>query len=98
MFYQDILDLIKQRQGISDPESIERKERRELERSMKQAPLSADDFQMFKKKFVDEYGGEKIKNTGMTHSEFLLYLKDGTREGESQETQSLREFLQNLEK
>jgi hypothetical protein len=98
MITQDILDLIRQRQGIFDSESKERKERRRFERSMQQAPLSADDFQTFKKNFVDKYGGEKIQNTGMTHSEFLQYLKDGTREGDRQEISSLREFLRNLEK
>lgn len=48
-----------------------------------EAPLSADDWQEFKRKFVEEYGGEKVQDTGMTHSEFIQYLKDGTREGQS---------------
>jgi hypothetical protein len=98
MSARSLLDLIKQRQGILDQETEEQKERRLFEQSMRKAPLSADDFQIFKKNFVEEYGGEKVQDTGMTHSEFLQYLKDGTREGESTENSALRRFLYNLDK
>jgi hypothetical protein len=43
--------------------------------------MSADDWQEFKRKFVEEYGGEPIEPTGMTHSEFMNYIKtSGHRE------------------
>lgn len=45
--------------------------------------LSADDWQEFKRKFVLEYGGELVQPTGMTHSEFLNYIKtSGRREND----------------
>ena len=43
-------------------------------------PMTADAWQTFKKDFIDEYGGEKVKETGFTDSEFLEWFKDGTRE------------------
>jgi len=47
------------------------------------APLRADDWQEFKRKFVEEYGGEPIEPTGMSHSEFMDYIKTaGVREGD----------------
>jgi hypothetical protein len=94
----DILELIKRRQGKLSQETPEQKERRLLEQSMRRAPVSADDFQEFKRKFVDEYGGEKVQDTGMTHSEFLQYIKNGIREGDSNESNSLRRFLNDLDK
>jgi hypothetical protein len=98
MSAKKILDMIKQRQGNLELETDEQKERKLYELSMRRAPLSADDFQIFKKNFVEEYGGEKVQDTGMTHSEFLQYMKDGTREGESIENNALRRFLYNLDK
>ena len=44
------------------------------------ASPSADDWQRFKRDFVDEYAGEKVQATGMTHSDFFDYFKNGTRE------------------
>lgn len=46
------------------------------------ASPSADDFQKFKRDFIEEYNGEQVKPTGMTHSEFFDYFKNGTRECE----------------
>ena len=47
------------------------------------APLSADSWQEFKRKFVETYGDEKIQPTGMTHSEYMEYIKtSGWREGD----------------
>jgi len=47
------------------------------------APLTADEWQEFKRKFVEEYGGEPVQPSGMTHSEFLHYIKtSGEREGD----------------
>jgi len=48
-----------------------------------EAPLSADEWQEFKRKFVETYGDEKIQPTGMTHSEYMDYIKtSGWREGD----------------
>lgn len=48
-----------------------------------EAPLSADAWQEFKRKFVETYGDEKIQPTGMTHSEYMDYIKtSGWREGD----------------
>ena len=43
-------------------------------------PLTADEWQEFKRKFIAEYGGEKVQDDGLTHTEFLQYIKDGYRE------------------
>lgn len=48
-----------------------------------QAPLKADDWQEFRRKFVETYRDEKIQPTGMTHSEYMEYIKtSGWREGD----------------
>ena len=47
------------------------------------APVSADDWQEFKRKFVESIGNEKIQPTGMTHSEFIQYIdSSGWRDGD----------------
>ena len=56
-------------------------------------PMDADNWQTFKKNFVDEYGGEKVKETGMTDGEFFDWFKTGKRE---LEPKSLRERLAEL--
>ena len=100
MSAKDLLDLIRERQGISvlNPKTPEEKERYKLEQSMKRAPVSQDDWQEFKRKFVEEYGDEKVQLDGMTHSEFIQYLKDGTREGADpySDSEKLRDFLRRL--
>ena len=97
MSTKSILDMIRDRQNGFDNESQEEKERRLFEESMYRAPVSADDWQEFKRKFVEEYGSEKVKADGMTHSEFLQYLKDSTREGDEYiQRQTLRDFLRKL--
>ena len=95
---QDILDMIRQKRSCyTDEQLAERKKQREWEESFKRAPVSAEDFQRFKKDFVAEYGGEKVQSTGMTHSEFLRYMKDSYREGVENDSilpsESLRDFL-----
>ena len=70
MSAKSILDMIRESKEVDKEETP-------------RCPLSADDWQEFKRKFVEEYGGEKVQDTGMTHSEFIQYLKDGTREGQS---------------
>ena len=97
---QDILDMIRRKRSCyTDEQLAERKKQREWEESFKRAPVSADDWQEFKRKFVAEYGGEKVQSTGMTHSEFLRYMKDSYREGVENDSilpsESLRDFLKN---
>ena len=48
------------------------------------ASPSADDWQKFKRDFVEEYAGERVQATGMTHSDFFDYFKNGVRECESE--------------
>ena len=82
---KSILDMIKERQS-------------KFESQFERAPVSADDWQAFKRNFVEEYGGEKVQDTGMTHSEFIQYLKDSSREGdEFKDRMKLRDFLIRLD-
>lgn len=69
------------------------------ELNISQSYLNADEWQQFKRKFVEEYGGEPIQSTGMTHSEFMHYIKtSGDRENEEySKRQSLRKILKELE-
>jgi hypothetical protein len=95
---QDILDMIRQKRSCyTDEQLAEAKRKRDWEESFKQAPVSADEWQRFKKDFVEEYGGEKVQKTGMTHSEFIRYMTDSTREGVEEKglitSQTLRDFL-----
>ena len=52
-----------------------------LPKQPKYRPCLADDYQRFKKTFVNEYDGEVVQETGMTHKEFWEYFKNGKREG-----------------
>jgi hypothetical protein len=71
---EEILKLIKSREaqkiwhGFPEREPVENR------------PMDADSWQKFKKNFVDLYGGEKVKETGMTDSEFWDWFKTGKRE------------------
>lgn len=61
-------------------------------------PMDADSWQTFKKNFVDLYGGEKVKETGMTDSEFWEWFKTGKRElAESKLRRLLEELHSNEE-
>ena len=93
-----ILDLIRARQqGFSDL-TPEEKERAKLEASMRRCPLTADQWQTFKRDFIEEYGGEKVQADGLTHSELLQYIEDGSRENDIYDnTKSLRSFLKKLD-
>ncbi len=77
---KSILDMIKHRQRFSwiyNTVSYEEPGPPEIATQK----MSADDWQEFKRKFVLEYGGEKVEPTGMTHNEFLNYIKtSGYRE------------------
>ena len=44
-------------------------------------PCRADDFQVFKKNFVEEWDGDRVQDTGMTHKEFYDWFTTGKREG-----------------
>jgi hypothetical protein len=100
---KSILDIIRHRQKfkwVYDHRSVEYEEPGEPEIATRK--MSADDWQEFKRKFVEEYGGEPIEPTGMTHSEFLNYIKtSGYRENSEFEgtTQStrLREILAKMD-
>ena len=96
-----ILDIIRHRQKfkwIYSPVDYEEPSEPEIATQK----LSADAWQEFKRKFVETYGGEPIEPTGMTHSEFLNYIKtSGYREnsefeGTKQSTR-LREILAKMD-
>ena len=96
-----ILDIIRHRQKfkwIYSPVDYEEPSEPEIATQK----LSADAWQEFKRKFVETYGGEPIEPTGMTHSEFLNYIKtSGYREnsefeGTKQSTR-LREILARMD-
>jgi hypothetical protein len=98
---QSILQQIRER--YSEKELKERlfgKEPDYNELNISRRYLSADEWQEFKRKFVDEYGGEPIQSTGMTHSELLHYIKtSGDRENEQfTKSRKLRKILEDLER
>ena len=62
------------------------------------ASPSADDWQKFKRDFVEEYAGEKVQATGMTHSDFFDYFKNGVRECQGPKISRLKELLEQLVK
>ena len=43
-------------------------------------PMTAGTWQTFKRDFIEEYGGEPVKETGFTDSEFLEWFMHGKRE------------------
>lgn len=64
-------------------------------------PLTADEWQEFKRLFVASIGGEDIfEDTGMTHREFLKYISTGWRENSEYDAarreERLRPYQQNL--
>lgn len=61
---------------------VEMQEQLNQEPELEESPLTADLWQEFKRKFVESYGGETVRADGLTHTEFLRYLKDGYRENE----------------
>ena len=58
-------------------------------------PMTAGTWQTFKRDFIEEYGGEPVKETGMTDSEFFDWFKTGKRELESGK-KSLKELISEL--
>jgi hypothetical protein len=61
--------------------------------------LSADAWQLFKKKFVESIDGEPVQITGMTHSDLLHYIKtSGERENDRfSEREKLQALLRRLD-
>ena len=96
-----ILDIIRHRQRfkwINSPVDYEEPGEPEIATQK----LSADAWQEFKRKFVETYGGEPIEPTGMTHSEFLNYIKtSGYRENSefegTKQSNKLREILAKMD-
>jgi len=86
---EEILRLIRSR----NPINIFREYPTEPER----ASPSADDWQRFKRDFVEEYGHERVEPTGMTHSEFFDYFKNGRRECEPPKRGKLAEWLKEMD-
>ena len=99
---KSILDIIKHRQRfkwIYGPVAYEEPGEPEIATQH----MSADDWQEFKRKFVLEYGGEPVQPTGMTHSEFMDYIKtSGHRENDEfkskKQSRRLREILEKMTK
>jgi hypothetical protein len=60
-----------------------------------QASPTADDWQRFKKKFVQEYGSEQVQETGMTHSDFFEYFRSGNRECDDEYDVRVRQSITN---
>jgi nicotinamide mononucleotide adenylyltransferase len=90
------------RERYSEEELKERlfgKEPNYNELNISRRHLSADEWQRFKRDFVEEYGGEPVQSTGMTHSEFLHYIKtSGDRENEQySRVRSLRKILEDMD-
>ena len=80
---QDILKLIRSRQAMRPPVPTE----------PEQASPTADDWQRFKKNFVQEYGNEPVQATGMTHSDFFEYFKNGNRECDDEHDIRVRQSI-----
>lgn len=87
---QDILKLIRSRahNGHVPPIILP-----PLPTEPEQASPTADDWQRFKKTFVQEYGNEKVQETGMTHSDFFEYFKNGNRECDDEHDIRVRQSI-----
>ncbi len=61
--------------------------------------LSADAWQDFKRRWIEEYGGERVQPTGMTNSEFMEYIRtSGERENDRfSEREKLQALLRRLD-
>lgn len=103
---EDILRLIRERQIGEKPKYIGPDGKpcipkgrpwifREYPTEPERASPSADDWQRFKRDFVEEYAGERVQATGMTHSDFFDYFKNGRRECEPLPKGRLKELLEN---
>lgn len=99
---KSILDMIRHRQQFKwIYNTVEYEEPGEPEIATQK--MSADDWQDFKRRCVEEYGGEPVQATGMTHSEFMEYIKtSGYRENSEfdgrQKSRKLREILEEMDR
>ena len=87
---EDILNLIRSRQQVNIWHGFPERE------PVSNRPMDADNWQTFKKNFVEIYGGEQVKETGMTDSEFWDWFKTGKRELDDLEGSKLRRLLEEL--
>ena len=87
---EEILKLIRARQSANIWHGFPERE------PVSNRPMDNDNWQRFKKNFVDLYGGEKVKETGMTDSEFWDWFKTGKRELDKVEGAKLRQLLAEL--
>jgi len=87
---EDILKLIRSRQQVNIWHGFPERE------PVKNRAMDNDNWQKFKGTFVDLYGGEKVKETGMTDSEFWEWFKTGQRELDKAEGAKLRQLLAEL--
>ena len=87
---EDILKLVRSRQQVNIWHGFPERE------PVSNRPMDNDNWQRFKKNFVDLYGGEKVKETGMTDSEFWDWFKTGKRELDKVEGAKLRQLLEEL--
>ena len=87
---EDILKLIRSRQSVNIWHGFPERE------PVTNRPMDNDNWQIFKKNWIDEYGGEKVKETGMTDSEFWEWFKTGKTELDKVEGAKLRQLLKEL--
>ncbi len=93
---QDILAKIRNRQRIKDIDAVLNPKPYEPE--INKEPLSSSDWLRFKARFIQEYNGEEVQQySGMTHSEFLEYIKSGYKENSEFDRKSLKEILRGME-
>lgn len=83
-FDDDILDLIRraQKRSWSYDYHLKRESQANQEPEILAEPLPPDAWQEFKRKFIQEYGGETVQEDGLTHREFLEYLRSSRRDYE----------------
>lgn len=92
---QDILDMIRKRRNpnkhtewyeqepIDEILEVVNDEDWNFHENIAPAPVPADDYQEFKRKFCESVGNEPVFESGLTHSEFLNYIKTaGWRDGD----------------
>lgn len=81
---RDILDIIRHlsKRNWSYESYLKRESLANREPEIEQGPLPPDSWQEFKRVFIEEYGGETVGADGLTHREFLEYLRSSRRDYE----------------
>lgn len=87
---EDILKLIRSRKSVNIWHGFPERE------PVENRPMDNENWQRFKKNFVDIYGGEKVKETGMTNSEFWEWFKTGKSELDKVKENKLKQLLEEL--